>query len=142
MDVHTVSLHFHLQCADHIRRMIRLWKYTVATLSLQTQTCIFKEIHHILIGKSIKTAVHEFLIGYHILEKLFYITGIGDVASAFSCDKKLLSKFFIFLKHVDFIAIFRRKYGCEHTGSSAPYDQYFTHLILTSSSTGSSSSLE
>ena len=122
--------------------MIRLRKYTVATLRLQTQSCIFKEIHHILVGKSVKTAVHEFLIGYHILEKFIHVTGIGDIASAFSRDEKLLSKFFIFLKYVDFIAIFRRKNRCEHTGSSAPYDQYFTHLILTSSSTGSSSSLE
>ena len=142
MDVYSISLHFQLQCADNIRRMIRLRKYTVATLCLQTQSCIFKEIHHILVSKSVKTAVHKLLIGYHILEKFIHVTGIGDIASAFSRDEKLLSKFFIFLKYVDFIAIFRRKNRCEHTGSSAPYDQYFTHLILTSSSTGSSSSLE
>ena len=96
MNVYSISLHFHLQCADNIRRMIRLRKYTVATLCLQTQSCIFKEIHHILVGKSVKTAVHEFLIGYHILEKFIHVTGIGDVASAFSRDESFFPSFSFF----------------------------------------------
>ena len=63
-----------------------------------------------------------------MLEKSFFLTGIGDVASAFSRDKKLFSQFFIFFQEKNLIS----RIGCgdgRHHSCGAAADYYCFHLI-------------
>ena len=76
-----------LQRLQHIGRLIRLRKHAIAALCLYRQTFLFQEVDHTAAVKTIKGTVHKFRIGDHMIQMILYITVIGDITPAFSCNK-------------------------------------------------------
>ena len=108
--------------------MVRHRENPVASLCLQWNSRFFKEFHYVLGRERIESTVQEFRVRHNCPEQLFRVTVICNIASAFSCNIYFLSKFLVFLQDVDLMSCPCQINASHHSGSTAAYDQYFTHL--------------
>ena len=108
--------------------MIRLWKASVSSFYLELKSQFIKKTHNIIVGKALKCAVHKLGIGYNALSYIFFITGIGKVTSAFTCNKKLLSRLFVFFHKCNSMPISGCYYSSHHAGSTTTYYYYTAHI--------------
>ena len=127
MNIHMIFMQFSLQGGDHIRRMIGYRKYPVAPLCFQGASRLFDQITHLRIVKAVKSTVQEFFIGADILEQHIHIRSIGHITTAFSRNKQLFPKLFIFFQKGYVMSAFCCRYGSHHAGSPAADHYHIAH---------------
>ena len=128
MNIHMIFMQFSLQSGNHIRRMIGYRKYPVSAFCLQGAARLFDQIAHLCIIKAIKSTVQELFIGADILEQNIHIRPISHITTAFSRNKQLFPKLFIFFQKGYIMSAFCCRNGSHHTGSTAADYYHITHF--------------
>ena len=88
----------------------------------------FDQIAHLCIVKAIKSTVQELFIGADILEQNIHIRPISHITTAFSRNKQLFPKLFIFFQKGYIMSAFCCRNGSHHTGSTAADYYHITHF--------------
>ena len=78
--------------------MIGQRKDSLPPLHLGLRAVLLEEGNRILIGEAIEGTVEKLAVAADVIEKVFHLTGIGEITAAFSCNVQFFSTFFIFFK--------------------------------------------
>ena len=85
----------------NVRGVVRDGKDPVSPLSLDRAAVVSHELHHLLLVVAVYRAVQEFGIRHDVTHKFLGITGIREVAPAFSRDVDLLACLFRLFQNSD-----------------------------------------
>ena len=126
-DAHACAVHVTLQSAGNVICVVRYGKNAVAPLRLEAQTKAFKPLHSVTRRQPVKGAVQESAVTGNIVQELFDVTVVCNIASALARYSQLSAEDFVRLEQYYVKAALGCHCAAQHSCGAAADD----HCIST-----------